>query len=87
MSMTASNDTAPGDSGIRWKVPRPALRAPQVAGWLGVSESKAWQLIASGEIDSFKIDGSRRVMPEAVEAFIARQTAAEAEARNGGTAA
>jgi excisionase family DNA binding protein len=67
--------------------PRAALRIRQVAAQLNISETKTWSLIARGEIESFKIDGQRRVLVSAVDDYIARQQAADAEARRGGSAA
>lgn len=46
-----------------------------VARLLSLGESKVWELVARGEIESVKIDGARRVRPDAVEAYVERLTA------------
>ncbi|WP_198950174.1 excisionase family DNA-binding protein [Kineosporia sp. A_224] len=53
---------------------------PQVAEMLGFSVSKTKMLVISGELRSLKAGRSRRVLPEWVDEYVARQ-AAEAEAR------
>jgi hypothetical protein len=59
---------------------RPPLDVRQGAAYLGVSVAKLWQLIRRGEVESFKIDGSRKIMPGALDAYLARQiSAAQAE--------
>jgi excisionase family DNA binding protein len=51
---------------------RPMLfRVRDAARILAVSPSKAWELIARGEIESVKIDGARRVTRDALEAYVA----------------
>ena len=54
----------------------PLLYTPkQTARLLAVSTAKAYELIARGELDSFKIDGSRRVPRAAIERYIQRRSA------------
>lgn len=48
------------------------LRVEEAAELLSVSRSKAFELIASGELESVKIDKLRRVPRDAVEALVAR---------------
>ena len=46
------------------------LRVPQVAKMLGVSEPTVWRMLRSGELESIRVGArSRRVSPEAVEAY------------------
>lgn len=47
-------------------------RVPEAARKLAISESKMWELLARGEIESVKIDGSRRVTPGALEDYLER---------------
>jgi len=47
-------------------------RVGEAAEMLGISRSKAWELVARGEIDSVKIDGARRIAPTALKAYVAR---------------
>ena len=37
---------------------------------LGLGESKLWELLARGEIESVKIDGARRIPREAIETYV-----------------
>jgi excisionase family DNA binding protein len=55
---------------------RPPLDVRQAARYINVSPAKVWELIRRGEIDSFKIDYSRRIMPDALDAYLARLVAA-----------
>jgi excisionase family DNA binding protein len=45
---------------------------PQVAVMMNLSESKVWQMVRSGELDSVKIGWSRRVVAASVDAYIKR---------------
>ena len=47
---------------------------------LAIGKSKLWQLIQSGEIRSCKIGRSRRISVEAIDEFIAREMADQADA-------
>jgi len=47
----------------------------QVAVMLSISESKVWQLVRSGELDTVKIGWSRRVVAASVDAYIKRLAA------------
>jgi excisionase family DNA binding protein len=51
---------------------RLALRPEEAAAALGISRAKVYQLLASGEIPSFKLGGNRRVHPDALSAYVAR---------------
>jgi excisionase family DNA binding protein len=51
------------------------LRPTEVAEAIGVSRSKAYELIASREIPSIKVGSSVRVPTEALRAWIAKQAA------------
>lgn len=42
----------------------------QVAVMLSLSESKVWQLIRSGELETVKIGWSRRVVASSVDSYI-----------------
>lgn len=46
------------------------LTVAQAATEIGVSQAKLWQWISSGRIGSVKIDGSRRLRPDHIDAFI-----------------
>ncbi len=50
------------------------LKVPHVAKMLGVSQVTVWRLIGSGELESIKVGRSRRIDPEAVEAYKKRRT-------------
>jgi excisionase family DNA binding protein len=49
------------------------LRVTETADAIGVSRSKAYELIASGEIPSVRVGGCLRVPVDALRAWIARQ--------------
>ncbi|MFF3671099.1 helix-turn-helix domain-containing protein [Microtetraspora malaysiensis] len=53
------------------------LTVPEAADALAISRSKLYQLIASGAVDSIRIDGSRRVPVASLHDFIARMAAQE----------
>jgi excisionase family DNA binding protein len=48
------------------------LTVPEAAEALAISRSKLYQLLASGEIASIRIDGSRRIPLTALEGYISR---------------
>lgn len=61
------------------------LRPAETADAIGVSRSRAYELIASGEIPSIRIGGSVRVPVDSLKAWIARRlTQATAEPANVG---
>ena len=47
------------------------LTVPEAAAALAISRSKLYELLAAGLIRSVRIDGSRRVPVEALEAYVA----------------
>ena len=47
------------------------LTVPEAAAALAISRSKLYELLAAGSIRSVRIDGSRRVPMEALEAYVA----------------
>ena len=53
-------------------------RVPEAAQKLAISESKLWELLARGDIQSVKIDGSRRITPGALDAYVARLAGGDA---------
>jgi excisionase family DNA binding protein len=53
---------------------RLAYRVNEAAERLGISRSKAYELIAAGKLPSIKIGGSVRVPAEALKAWITQQT-------------
>jgi len=57
---------------------RLAYRVSEVATLVGLSRSKTYLLIASGELPSVKIGGSRRVPADALRQWLARQAATAA---------
>lgn len=46
-------------------------RVHEAAHLLGISTSKAWDLVSRGDIPSVRIDGSRRVSRAALETYAA----------------
>lgn len=56
------------------------LTVPEAAEALSISRSKLYQLIASGALDSLRIDGSRRVPVASLHDYIARLTTKEVAA-------
>jgi excisionase family DNA binding protein len=50
----------------------PLYRVREAAPLLGLGESKVWELLARGEIESVKIDGARRISRAALMAYVAR---------------
>lgn len=51
--------------------PRLLLTVPEAAVALAISRSKLYELFAAGLVRSVRIDGSRRVPIEALEAYVA----------------
>lgn len=51
---------------------RRLLKIPEVTRRLGIGPTKVYELIASGEIESVRIGGARRIPSDAVDAFIQR---------------
>lgn len=51
------------------------LKVADVCERLGMGKSKVFEFIATGELESLKIDGARRVPEDAVDDFIARRRA------------
>ncbi len=51
--------------------PRLLLTVPDAAAALAISRSKLYELFAAGLVRSVRIDGSRRVPVEALEAYVA----------------
>jgi len=47
------------------------LTVPEAAEALAISRSKLYELLAAGLVRSVRIDGSRRVPVEALEAYVA----------------
>lgn len=56
------------------------LRPTEAADAIGVSRSKAYELIAAGEIPSVKVGGCVRVPVAALQSWIARQLTERVEA-------
>lgn len=56
---------------------RGTLSVVEAAAWLGISRSKAWELVARGDLPSFHIGRSRRLSVERLQAWIREQEAAE----------
>jgi excisionase family DNA binding protein len=48
------------------------LTVPEAAEALAISRSKLYELLASGAIDSIRIDGSRRIPLTALKEYIPR---------------
>ncbi len=69
MHESASQDTATGATGAE----QIAYKVPSAARILDMSERKVWDLVHTGEIDSFKIGSSRRVTRQALLEYIQRR--------------
>lgn len=52
------------------------LKVSDVAERLQLGKSKVFELLATGQLESLKIDGARRVTERAVDEFIAEREAA-----------
>jgi excisionase family DNA binding protein len=63
--MTVTSDQLAGPG------PRLLLTVPEAAAALAISRSKLYELFAAGLVHSVRIDGSRRVPIEALEAYVA----------------
>jgi excisionase family DNA binding protein len=53
-------------------VPRLLLTVPEAAEALAISRSKLYELLASGDVASIRIDGSRRIPLAALEEYVSR---------------
>jgi len=58
--------------------PRLLLTVPDAAAALSISRSKLYELLAAGLVRSVRIDGSRRIPFQALEAYVASLIAQEA---------
>ena len=56
----------------RCAMPRLLLTVPEAAEALAISRSKLYELLASGDVASIRIDGSRRIPLTALEEYISR---------------
>ena len=76
MTVTSDRPTGAG--------PRLLLTVPEAAAALAISRSKLYELIAAGLVRSVRIDGSRRIPVETLEAYVAclldQEIAAHAQA-------
>ena len=70
--MTATSSLPAGDS------PRLLLTVPDAAAALSISRSKLYELLTAGLVRSVRIDGSRRIPLQALEAYVASLLAQEA---------
>ena len=59
------------------------LRAEQVAQELGIARSKAYQMMASGELPVIRIGTSVRVPADALKAWIEQNVQGNSEGRQG----
>jgi excisionase family DNA binding protein len=71
IAMTAISDQH-ADTGLRL-----LLTVPEAAVALAISRSKLYELLAAGLVRSVRIDGSRRIPVEALDAYIADLLAQE----------
>lgn len=62
-------------------IDRRALRVEEAAQALNISRARCYELVQSGELESFTLGRSRRIRPEAVEELIARRVTEAAAAR------
>ena len=53
-------------------MPRLLLTVPEAAEALAISRSKLYELLASSEVASIRIDGSRRIPLTALEEYVSR---------------
>ncbi len=53
-------------------MPRLLLTVPEAAEALAISRSKLYELLASGDVASIRIDGSRRIPLTALEEYVSR---------------
>ena len=56
----------------RCAMPRLLLTVPEAAEALAISRSKLYELLASGDVASIRIDGSRRIPLTALEEYVSR---------------
>jgi excisionase family DNA binding protein len=62
----------------RPQTPEPIVVTPLVAGaLLSLGQTRLYELIDSGELESFKAGRSRRITMKSITAYIERQLAAE----------
>lgn len=54
----------------------PLLTVADVCGRLRMGKSKVFEFLATGELESLKLDGARRITEEQLADFIARRAAA-----------
>lgn len=54
---------------------RLTLTVPEVAEELRISERSVWNLIRTGELPSIKVGGTRRVVRDALDAYVAKLAA------------
>lgn len=47
-------------------------RVQEAAELLAISRSKMWEIVLRGDIESLKLDGSRRITREAIETYVRR---------------
>lgn len=47
-------------------------RVGEAAQILAVSRSRMWEIVLRGDIDSLKLDGSRRITRNAIEAYVTK---------------
>ena len=59
---------------------RGALSVEEAAKYLGLSKSKTWVLVSSGQIPSWHIGRNRRVSVERLQQWIREQEAAQRDA-------
>ena len=53
-------------------MPRLLLTVPEAAEALAISRRKLYELLASGDVVSIRIDGSRRIPLTALEEYVSR---------------
>lgn len=62
-------------------MPKLLLTVEEAGAAIGLARSKMYELMTSGDVESVKIGKSRRVPAEALEAYVARLRAEQAEDR------
>lgn len=67
----------PEGPAIAVRLERKWFTVAQVAEMLGYGESKVRMLVISGELRSLKDGGSRRILPQWVDEYVARRAGAD----------
>lgn len=75
MHESASPLTPPGGTALE-DTEQLAYRVPRAAKLLDMGERKVWELVHTGELESFTIGTARRITRKAILDYISRQASA-----------